>query len=727
MIRRDRRFLSLVIVLSIQLICLGNETVPNRPPVARVEPVQESLFGTTVTDPYRWMENDKDPDWDPFMRGQGAFARKHLDAIPLRAEIGKRVSELSGDLEAINTIQTAGSRLFVERRPPGANNFMLFVRESFGGRERLLFDPETRTKGDVHSALNYWSVSPDGKWVALGISASGSESAVIEIMSVDDGSVLPERIDRAQYAFPSWLPDSSGFFIMRLAPGRALGAVDYYDDIVTWLHKLRTDPGADIKVLGGGMFDDVPMTPVEAATVVPVQGTDFVIATVGAGVQAESTLYINSLANAASGRGGWQRFTTTDDEVTGYATRGEEIYLLTHKNAPRFRVLRVTTKEPSLAKAVEIVPESKAIIQGLYVGKDALFIHDLVDGVDDLRRRSDDGTIRTLALPYAGSINTVSGDPELDGLIFGLQSWLEPNAIFRAGAGGRVASTDLAAKSGLDTSAFESVEVLAKGKDGVTVPLSIVYKKGIKRDGSAPTILTGYGAYGLSSRPTFQPMNLAFLERGGIWAVAHVRGGGERGEEWHQAGRLLNKHHSWEDLIACAEFLVDGKWTSPGKLAIHGRSAGGITMGRAMTERPDLFAVAISNVGVLNSLRGEFTPNGPANTPEFGSVKTADGFKGLRSMDSLSHVKKGVKYPAVLLTTGMTDRRVSPWLVSKFAAQLQASTGSGKPVLLSVDFQAGHGIGSTRAQRDNEIADMFAFVLEQTKTAAESAQGTNAK
>ena len=227
-------------------------------------------------------------------------------------------------------------------------------------------------------------------------------------------------------------------------------------------------------------------------------------------------------------------------------------------------------------------------------------------------------------------------------------------------------------------------------------------------------------------------MNLAFLERGGVWAVAHVRGGGERGQEWHEAGQLLNKHRSWEDSSPAGEYLVAEKWTSSGKLAIHGRSAGGITMGRALTERPDLFAVAISNVGVLNSLRGEFTPNGRPTTPEFGSTTTEDGFKGLQAMDALSHVKKGTKYPAVLLTTGMTDRRVAPWLVSKFAAQLQASSASGKPVLLSVDFQAGHGIGSTRTQRDNETADMFAFVLEQTRSVPEPAaqstsQGVNLK
>jgi prolyl oligopeptidase len=249
------------------------------------------------------------------------------------------------------------------------------------------------------------------------------------------------------------------------------------------------------------------------------------------------------------------------------------------------------------------------------------------------------------------------------------------------------------------------------------VPVSVVYKKGLKRDGSAPTLIDGYGSYGLNSDPYFGPRFIAWLEQGGVWATAHVRGGGEFGREWHEGGRLLTKPNTWGDMIAAAEKLIADQWTSASKLAIRGGSAGGITVGRSLTDRPDLFVAVISQVGVSNSLRAEFSQNGPPNVPEFGSVSTEDGFKGLYAMDSYQHVKDGAKYPAVLLTTGMTDPRVDPWEAGKMTARLQKATGSGKPVLLRIDFQAGHGLGSTRAQRDEEFGDIFSFILWQAGVA----------
>jgi prolyl oligopeptidase len=266
-------------------------------------------------------------------------------------------------------------------------------------------------------------------------------------------------------------------------------------------------------------------------------------------------------------------------------------------------------------------------------------------------------------------------------------------------------------------SPYASTRLFATAKDGTKVPVSVVYRKGMKRDGSAPTLIDAYGSYGITSDAFFGPRFIAWLEQGGVWATAHVRGGGEFGREWHEGGRLLTKPNTWGDMIAAAEMLIADKWTSAAKLAIRGGSAGGITVGRVMTARPDLFAAVISEVGVSNTVRAEFSQNGPPNIPEFGSVTTADGFKGLYEMDSYLHVKDGTKFPAVMLTTGMTDPRVDPWQAAKMAARLQQATASGKPVLLRVDFQAGHGLGSTRAQRDEEYADFFAFILWQAGTA----------
>lgn len=684
-----------------------------RPPVARVEPVTETFFGVEVTDPYRWMENPQDPEWEPYMRGQAEYARAFLDRMPGLTAMQERVAQLSGGLEIVGGIQIAGEKVFTSKRPAGANNFQLFVRDGMTGVDRLLFDPESRTQGEVHFSLNYWLASPDGRYLILGVSPSGGEQAVMEIMDVETGASLPERIDRAQYAGPSWLPDSSGFFLNRLAEGAAAGTTDFYKNSVCWLHKLNTDPATDIKVLARGLHPEIEVNEIEFPGVTVQLGSDHVIGGLFAGVQNEITLYVNSLANAMEGKGGWQKICVPEDQVTGFTLRGDDIYLVTYKDAKRYRVLHVKAATPAVAGAHEVVPESGSVLQGVGAAKDGIYIFDLNDGIAGIRRLNDDGTITTITMPFAGSQGAAFLDPLMDGAVFGLQSWVRPDTVFTLDAAGNTAPTNIVSPPAIDVSSFDAVEVQAPAADGVMVPLSIVFKKGTPRDGSAPTLIQAYGSYGINSNPAFLPRTIAFLEQGGVIATAHVRGGGERGREWHEAGRLLTKPNTWNDLIACAEYMYNEGWTGSARTAIQGGSAGGITVGRAMTSRPDIFAVVISNVGVSNNLRAEFSQNGPPNIPEFGTVTTEDGFKGLYEMDSTVHVKAGTPYPAVMLTTGMTDPRVDPWQAGKMAAHLQAATSSANPVLLRVDFQAGHGIGSTRAQRDMEVADIYTFILSQ--------------
>ena len=683
------------------------------PPVARVEPVTETLFGKQITDPYRWMENAADKDWEPFMKGQAAFARSTLDAIPGRAAMAKRIGELSGDLEVANTVQIGGDQLFVEKRPAGANNFRLYVRSRKTGAERLIIDPETRTQGDVHHAVSYWSASPDGKYVMYGISPAGSENAVIEIMDVATGKVLPDRIDRAQYASPSWLPDGTGFFFNRLAAEAVAGTPNYYKNSVAWLHKVGTGAQDDVKVLARGQFADVAVQDIDFPIVFTQPGSDYAVGLLVAGVQSELTLYVNRRDAAARGAGGWKKICGPEDKVTSFTFRGDDIYLVTYAGAPRYKVLHVKAQSPAIAAAKEVVPQGGVVIEYVYAARDAIYIQDMDGGVGRLRKLGADGKVTAVALPFEGVIGAPYADTLNDGILFRLESWVRPAQILHAEPSGAVRDTQLLAKPTIDVSKYESTRIFAAAKDGTKVPVSVVYRKGIARSGSAPAMLDAYGSYGISSTAYFAPRMIAFLERGGVWATAHVRGGGEFGREWHEGGRLLAKPNTWGDMIAAAEALVAQKWTSPSKLAIRGGSAGGITVGRSLTERPDLFAVVISQVGVSNNLRMEFSQNGPPNVPEFGSVSTADGFKGLYAMDSYQHVKDGTKYPAVLLTTGMTDPRVDPWQAGKMAARLQKATASGKPVLLRVEYKAGHGLGSTRVQRDEEFADIFSLILSQ--------------
>jgi prolyl oligopeptidase len=346
------------------------------------------------------------------------------------------------------------------------------------------------------------------------------------------------------------------------------------------------------------------------------------------------------------------------------------------------------------------------------MARDGLYLLDLDGGYHSLRKLTRDGRVSAVALPFEGSIGGVSASTASDGCFIDGTAWLLPFTSFRYDpASGRTAPTGVAPPSALDLSGFEAIRGFATARDGTQVPLSIVARKGLKRDGRNPTLVAAYGAYQITSGPYFSTRALAFLERGGVLATAHVRGGGEYGKRWWQAGQKLTKPNTWRDLIDCCEQLLREGWASKATLTIQGGSAGGITVGRALTERPDLFAGVISNVGLSNALRAEFSQNGPPNIDEFGTVTKRDGFAGLLAMDALQHVKDGTRYPAVLLTVGMTDPRVEAWHGGKIAARLQKATRSGRPVLLRVGFDAGHGRGSTRSQIDEERADEFAFVL----------------
>jgi prolyl oligopeptidase len=690
------------------------------PPVARVAPVSETLWGETIVDPYRWMEDAKDRDWEPFMKGWAAHTRGVLDAIPGRKALAERIGKLSGDLPIANAPQVAGGRLFYELRPKGASVFKLYMREGAGGAEKLLVDPSTmKGEGGTHMSLDWWVPSPDGRYVVHGLSAAGSEDSTAQILDVNSGQLLPERIDRTQYAGPSWLPDSSGFFFMRLAEGTKAGAPDRYLDGVAWLHRLRTDPKDDQRVFARGLHPNVVMQRNEFPFVGADPSASHVLAGVFGGVRRENVFFTAPLADVLAGKAQWKQVCTLEDEVTGFAVRGDELFLHTTRGAPNAKVLKTSMAAPDIARAATVVPEGPAALEAIAVARDGLYLRDMDGGYGALRRLGNDGRVTPVALPFEGSIEGLSASTSNDGLWFAGTSWLLPQSVFRVDGKQAVEQVALAPAGTIDTSGYEAIRSFATARDGTKVPLSIIAKKGLRRDGRNPTLVNAYGSYQYAFTPYFNARGLAFLEQGGVLAVAHVRGGGEYGKRWWKAGQKIAKPNTWRDLIDACEALVKERWTSPRHLAIQGGSAGGITVGRALTERPDLFAAVISNVGVHNALRAEFSPNGPPNIDEFGTVTERAGFLGLKQMDATQAVRANVRYPAVLLTTGMTDPRVEPWQVAKMAARLQAvaaaQPASGRnPVLMRVEFDAGHGLGSTREQRDAERADEYSFVLWRT-------------
>ena len=697
------------------IAALPADSAPLGPPVAPVREISDTYFGITVRDPYRWMETDS-PELSTWMKAEADHTRALVDALPLRAELGARVNALDSAGSLLASARRRGGKIVYLGTETGKNTFKLQARDE-QGKTTILADPDALATADKHFSIDYYVPSNDGRLVAYGLSQSGSEMSVIHVVETATGKPLPDVIDRARYADISWQPDGKAFFYKR---DRALpaGAPDTERFIRSrvYLHTLGTPPESDKAVFGFEVSPAISVPDEVFPAVYSPHDGGHVLAIMVFGVQRELTVYSARRSEIAGEKTPWKKIIDRADEVVDLDVHGDDLYVLTHHGAPRGKVVRTPLSKPDLAHATTVVPAGEQVLQGFSVAKDALYVETLDGGVARILRATHDGkSVEPLPLPIQGSVRTLAADPAAEGVIFALTGWTASPALYSFSPKRKVPVEDtrLVARSTVDFGAITSEEVKAKSADGTLVPLSIIHRKDLTKDGSHPTLVEGYGAYGTTREPAFDPMNLAWLERGAVYAVCHVRGGGEYGEDWHSGGKLATKPNTIDDFLACARYLIDEKITSPACLAGEGTSAGGILIGGAVTKRPDLFGAAIIRVGMTNALRFEQIPIGPFNTSEFGTVKTEEGFHILQSIDAYHHVEDGALYPAVMLTTGITDPRVSPWQAAKMTARLQAATGSGKPVLLRVDYEAGHGIGSTRAQVESERADKYAFWLDQ--------------
>ncbi len=688
------------------------------PPVAAQKPVTDTYFGRTVSDPYRYMEDLSSPEVQQWAKAQSDYARSVLDAIPARAGLLRRIAELEASVQArVTTVRRLPNELyFYEKRGASDDQYKVYVRPGLKGKERLLIDPDALTKasGSPH-AVTFYSPSPSGRYLAYGMSEGGSEEASIHVLEVRTLKELVEPIDRAHYSGANWMPDDSGFFYWRQRLlGKGVPETEKYQRQTAYFHAMKGNR-ADRPVLEAGNSSVIAIGPTEFPSVAPIVGTAYAVAIPGNGVQNELTAYLAPVAEMAAPSPHWQKAFDRSDDVTGFAVHGDDLYLLSHHGASRFKVLKTSAAHPDLAHAEVVVAPSQDVVVDIQAAKDGLYIVSREGTVGKLHRLAytPGAKPELLALPREGSVEIASADARVSGVVLSIGSWTRDFGYYVLDT-----KADRFVDTALQTigpygapNSIVAKEVLVKASDGVEVPLSIVYPKNIKLDGSNPTWLYGYGSYGVTEDPVYVPRFLAWYELGGIRAVCHVRGGGAYGEDWHLAGKLATKPNTWNDFIACAEYLIKEGYTSTPKLAIHGGSAGGILIGRAMTARPDLFAVAVPEVGVLNALRAETSANGVPNIPEFGTVKDEAQFAALLEMDALSHVQDGVKYPATLLIHGINDPRVPPWETLKMAARLQAATASGKPVLMRLDYAGGHGIGSTKSQRQEQYADMWSFML----------------
>ena len=688
-----------------------------KPPTAPMREVTDTYFGLAVADPYRYMEDMKNPEVVAWMKAQADHANAVLKNIPGRAALYKEIVQRGDAVSArVFDVQIVGAKVYYQKRLANENIPKLYVRDGFRGRERLLVDPERVTSADgKHSALDYYAPSPDNKYLAYGISPGGSENSVINVLEVATGKSTGDVIDRAQYASPSWLPDSRLIYSRLQKLADSAPVTDRYQNQRVFIHRLGDNADNDTPLFGAGVSPIAKIDATELVFAANPPGSSYVIALGINGVQRELRVWAAPLASLAGAKTPWVQIADTADDVTDLAVSGNSIYLLTHKGTPRFKVVRTSLDRPDLARAELIVAPSDAVISGVASAKDALYVRKMNGGISELFRVEHvPGARETpIALPFPGDVESLAVDPRQPGVVFPMGGWTRFGGFYSYDPKSqKVADTGLQPQGKYDNPAnLTATEVKIKTPDGTLVPLSIVHKKGLRLDGTNPTIVYGYGAYGVSQTPFFRPTWLPWFDRGGVLAVAHVRGGGEYGDEWYKAGYKATKPNTWRDAIACAECLIANKYTSTRELSIMGGSAGGIFVGRSITEKPALFGAAVAQVPVADAVRAEFSANGVPNIPEFGTVKTEAGFKALYEMSPYQWVKDGVKYPAVLLTTGINDPRVDAWQAGKMTARLLAATSSDKPILLRIDYDAGHGFGSTKKQAYEERADTFAFLL----------------
>jgi prolyl oligopeptidase len=704
----------------VRAIAPAAQSFPSPPPVPPTRPVAETLYGTSVTDPYRYFENTNDPVVVRFFKEENAYARAVLSRLgPARAQLFERIQALDNAGTVVSDVTLDGPYYFYEKLSPGDNSPKLYVRNADGTGERLLIDPQSLATAGKHYTINYFLPSLDGRYVAYGISEGGSEAAVIHIVETATARVLPDAIDRAYFVgATSWLPDGNSFYYVRfpkLQPGEP--ETDKETRAVAYLHVLGRDPDRDVAVFGYGVDPKVPFGLTDFPIILYSPVSPYTIGMVAHGVQNERTIYAVRAPVLDSGSVAWKPVADTADDVTDFDVKGSTVYLFTHKNAPTYKLIATSLAAPNVATAQTVIPAGQSILEQLGVAADGLYVLSRDGGFGQITRVSlaADGTpgaSTNVALPFQGSVNAISTDPRVPGTVFGLTGWTHSLLYYAVDANGTVTDTHLKELANVDMSPYTSSEVQARSADGTMVPLSLVYRKGIALNGSHPTYLEGYGAYGLEINPSFSATRVAWLERGAVFAVCHPRGGGWYGEAWHRAGMIATKPHTWQDFIACGRWLIAHKYTSPAHLAGEGTSAGGITIGRAITTQPHLFAAALDVVGVSNAMRSEFSPNGPPNIPEFGTVKNAAGFKALYAMDAYEHVVPGTGYPAVMLVTGYNDPRVSSWELAKFTARLQKATTSGRPILLRVDYDAGHGfLAASRKQSEELLTDEYSFLL----------------
>jgi prolyl oligopeptidase len=674
-------------------------------PESKKTNVIDSYHGIEVTDHYRWLEDAQDPEVRAWTRAQNQLSRAFLDQIPGRQDFYERLSTLYRATSAIyyNARPAAGSLFVMKMQPPKQQPFLVRLTDLFdAASERTVVDPNVLDPSG-RTAMDFYVPSPDGSRVAVCLSLDGSEDGSVHVFDGSSGKTLGDVVPRVNYptggGSVAWDADSAGFYYTRYphAGERLEEDLNFYQQV--WHHRLGAPLSEDTYVIGE-QFPRIAEIELHAT-----EDGSRLFALVLNGDGGDMNHYLR-LAD-----GSWRQVTRFEDHVkrAAWAPDGS-LYLLSREGAPRGKILRLPPDCYDLKEARLVLPEQPGAIESFEVTETGLYVVELDGGPSRLRMFDRHGN--ELADVPLEPISTVWEQTAWrgDAILYRSASYLTPMAWYLFDpAVGEPQKTAIFVTSLADFSDCTVEREFAISRDGTRVPVNIIHRKDLKRDGGNPLLMIGYGGYGVSMRPGFIVRFRIWLDMGGIVVIANLRGGGEYGEAWHMAGNLTNKQNVFDDFIGCAEHLIARQYTRPDRLCIEGGSNGGLLMGAALTQRPELFKAVVSHVGIYDMLRVELDPNGAFNVTEFGTVDNPQQFEALYDYSPYHRVVDGTAYPAVLLTTGEHDGRVNPAESRKMAARLQAATSSDQPVLLRTN-EAGHGIGTALDERISEEADVFAFL-----------------
>jgi prolyl oligopeptidase len=679
-----------------------------QPPPAPKKPVTDTYNGVAVTDDYRWLENYSDPAVRAWSDAQNKYARKYLDSLPVRATLDEQLKRLYSQPSATySDLHASSGVLFALKTQPPQEQPLLVTLKSADdpGSEHVVLDPN-RLDTSGGTSIDFYVPSNDGKFVAVSLSKGGSESGDVHVYDVssgqESGAPVPGVNGGTAGGSVAWNADGSGFYYTRYprAGERPTADLPFFQQV--YFHRLGTDTKQDAYSLGKD-FPRIAEIQLRAS-----EDGRYILASMGYGDGGEFAHYL------IGPEGQWHQIARLSDEITGaaFGTDGY-LYLLSHLNAPKGKILRTSLAHPDVAEAQTVVPESRAVIEGFLPVGNALYVQDVLGGPSQIRIFDASGKPQgEVPIAPLSAVDQMARTASAE-LLFQSENYLEPRAWYRYDASaGKVVRTALFDKPVADFSDAEVVRVFAISKDGTRIPLNIIRRKGTKLDGKNPVLLTGYGGYKITISPGYSLKLRPLLDHGFVFAEANLRGGGEYGEAWHHAGNLTKKQNVFDDFAACAHYLIDHKYTTSAKLGIEGGSNGGLLMGAQLTQHPELFGAVVSHVGIYDMLRVELQPNGAFNVTEFGTVKEPDQFKALYAYSPYHHVVNGTNYPPVLFLTGDNDPRVDPLNSRKMIARLQAS-GTQHLVLLRTSGNSGHGIGTALSEYVAEEADVLAFLFEQ--------------